>query len=108
VQQGCITVTGTVYDNAKHEPDGDTHFIIKLDPQDAHYSKPSNCASLATSNRFNDVALQSSTNCNRLLVEIICHNFPFDSVHYPKAVMACVADHGSWGDIHPASNIAKK
>jgi len=53
LQQHCVTVKETVYDNPKHEPDGNTHFIIALDPEDAHYSKPSNCASLATTKGFN-------------------------------------------------------
>jgi hypothetical protein len=115
VKQSCATVTGTVYDNPRHEPDGDTHFILSLDPKQPPLSQPNNC-------------IPSTPKCNLLIVEIICHN-SIDQVHYPKAATACSnyksgisdpyynehvsvsgrsvldTDHGSWGEIHPASDI---
>ncbi len=43
VQKPCITVTGTVEDDPRHEPDGDTHFILTLDPAPTGYSRDNNC-----------------------------------------------------------------
>ena len=62
-QQTFITVTGNVTDNPISEPDGDTHFVLTLDPTFAPLSKPINCEKHATG--FEDVVLvqgQSTTN----------------------------------------------
>jgi hypothetical protein len=61
VQKPCITITGKVEDNPRHEPDGDTHFILTLDPKYTGYSRDNNCKPAAL-------------NCNLLIVELICHN----------------------------------
>ena len=65
VQKDCITVTGVVNDNPSHEKDGDTHFVIRLDANQPNLSQPTNCQ-------------PTSSGCNYLIVEIICHN-PIDS-----------------------------
>jgi hypothetical protein len=80
----CITVTGTVYSSAgtKNEPDGDLHFTLTLDSQyvPLGLTKPQNCALKATNAAgYSDVALQTPTHtatatCDRLIVEVICHN----------------------------------
>jgi hypothetical protein len=127
-QQTFITVTGNVSDNPISEPDGDTHFVLTLDPTFAHLSKPINCEKHATG--FEDVALvqgqaQQTTQCNKIVVEIICHN-SIDSTKKPKPAQACGNyhsseimtpkygqhlrvsgsyvldhDHGDWAEIHP-------
>ena len=84
----CITVTGTVYSapgppgGTKNEPDGDLHFTLTLDPQyvPLGLTKPQNCALKATNAPgYSDVAFQTPTHtatatCDRLIVEVICHN----------------------------------
>lgn len=114
VQKPCITVTGTVEDNPRHEPDGDTHFILTLDPKYTGYSH-NNCKSTAPG-------------CNYLIVELICHNPIAQSYHNTAEVAGGKyqsgikdptygehvsvtgryvydTDNGSWGEIHPASDV---
>jgi hypothetical protein len=127
-QQTFVTVTGNVTDDPISEPDGDTHFVITLDPTFAHLSKPINCEKHATG--FEDAALvqgqgQQTSNCNKIIVEIICHN-SIDSKKFPKPAAACGSyhsseimtpkygqhlrvsgsyvfdhDHNDWAEIHP-------
>lgn len=127
-QQTFITVTGNVNDNPISKPDGDTHFVLALDPAFAHLSKPINCQRHATG--FEDVVFvqdqaQQTTKCNQIIVEIICHG-PIDSTKYPKTASTCGNyhsseiltpkygqhlrvsgsyvldhDHGDWPEIHP-------
>lgn len=115
VQKPCITVTGTVEDDPRHEPDGDTHFILTLDPAATGYSRDNNCK-------------PAKHGCNLLIVELICHN-RIDWSYQKNAGVACGiyksqitdpkygehvsvtgryvydTDNGSWGEIHPASDV---
>lgn len=75
VHAKCITITGTVEDDPRHEPDGDTHFILTLDPAYVHLSRDNNCK-------------PATHGCNLLIVEVICHN-PIDKISYPKAEEKC-------------------
>jgi hypothetical protein len=121
VKQECISVTGTIVDatatqqkkqldGTRHEPDGDTHGWLKVDP---------GLENLLNSGNMND------ENGN-LVFEIIC-KFP---VTQPDAMAACqgytdqvslppvgshvrivgryVQDtfHGQWNEIHPVTSIA--
>ena len=121
VKQECISVTGTIVDatatqtkkqldGTRHEPDGDTHGWLKVDP---------GLENLLNSGNMND------ENGN-LVFEIIC-KFP---VTQPDAKAACqgytdqvslppvgshvrivgryVQDtfHGQWNEIHPVTRIA--
>jgi uncharacterized protein YraI len=120
VKQECIAVTGTIVDatatetqkqldGTRHEPDGDTHGWLKVDPE---------FESLLNSGNINDEA-------GNLVFEIIC-KFP---VTQPDAKAACqgftdhvslppvgshvrivgryVQDtfHGQWNEIHPVTSI---
>lgn len=120
VKQECIAVTGTIVDatatetqkqpdGTRHEPDGDTHGWLKVDP---------GFESLLNSGNINDEA-------GNLVFEIIC-KFP---VTQPDAKAACqgftdhvslppvgshvrivgryVQDtfHGQWNEIHPVTSI---
>ncbi|HYA84463.1 MAG TPA: hypothetical protein VEH06_13605 [Candidatus Bathyarchaeia archaeon] len=111
----CVTVTGTVEDDPRHEPDGDTHFILTLDPKFTGYSRDNNCKPAAHG-------------CNLLIVELICHN-PIAQSYQKNARVACGTyksgitdpkynehvsvtgryvydtDNQSWGEIHPASDV---
>jgi hypothetical protein len=121
VRQECISVTGTIVDatatqtkkeldGTRHEPDGDTHGWLKVDP---------GLESLLNSGNMNDEG-------GNLVFEIIC-KFP---VTQPDAKTACqgytdqvslppvgshvrivgryVQDtfHGQWNEIHPVTSIA--
>jgi len=121
VKQDCIAITGTIVDatanqqtkepdGTRHEPDGDTHGWLKVDP---------GFESLLNSGNINDEA-------GNLVFEIICR-FP---VTQPDAKTACqgftdhvslppvgshvrivgryVQDtfHGQWNEIHPVTSIA--
>jgi hypothetical protein len=123
VQQDCVTVTGTIVDSTanqahpepdavRHEPDGDTHGWLKVDPTFANLINAGNA---------------SAENGN-LVFELVCH-YP---VSQPDATSSCVgfADHtaipppgthvamrgtlvteknrAKWNEIHPVSNIAVK
>jgi len=100
-KQTFITVTGTVHDDPKSEPDGDTHFVLALDPSFAYLSKQINCQKTSTTG-FDDVALVQAqgqgqiqpTPCNLIIVEIICHN-PIDSAKFPNPAKACGNYHSS-------------
>jgi hypothetical protein len=68
----CIRVTGTVYSQphpppstqgTHDDPDGDLHFTLTLDPQYVQYSDKNNCKTAPM-----------PTGCNRIIVEVICHN----------------------------------
>src|ERR1700722_344644 len=120
VKQNCIAVTGIIVDatatetqkqpdGTRHEPDGDTHGWLKVDP---------GFESLLNSGNINDEA-------GNLVFEIIC-KFP---VTQPDAKTACqgftdhvslppvgshvrivgryVQDtfHGQWNEIHPVTSI---
>jgi len=128
----CIRVTGTVY--SQHYPppstqgthddeDGDLHFTLTLDSQYVQYSYKNNCR-------------PPSNTCNRIIVEVICHNPTLASNNgyftkwggdYCKGVGSeykvgqfpkqnekltvsgkFVHDKGreDWNEIHPASNIS--
>ena len=72
-------------------------FLRILDPTFAHLSKPINCKKHTTG--FEDVALvqgqgQQTSNCNKIIVEIICHN-SIDSKKFPKPAAACGNYHSS-------------
>jgi hypothetical protein len=119
VKQDCITVTGTIVDatanqtkhradGMRHEPDGDTHGWLKVDPQ---------FASLLNAGNGHEGG--------NLVFELICHY----SVSQPDAKPACVGfkdttvippvgthvairgtfvqdkDHQKWNEIHPVSAI---
>jgi hypothetical protein len=121
VRQECISVTGTIVDatatqtkkeldGTRHEPDGDTHGWLKVDP---------GLESLLNSGNMNDEG-------GNLVFEIIC-KFP---VTQPDAKTACqgytdqvslppvgshvrivgryVQDtfHGHWNEIHPVTSMA--
>jgi hypothetical protein len=121
VKQDCISVTGTIVDatatqtkkqldGTRHEPDGDTHGWLKVDP---------GLENLLNSGNMNDEG-------GNLVFEIIC-KFP---VTQPDAKPACqgyldqvslppvgshvrivgryVQDtfHGQWNEIHPVTSIA--
>ena len=121
VRQECISVTGTIVDatatqtkkeldGTRHEPDGDTHGWLKVDP---------GLESLLNSGNMNDEG-------GNLVFEIIC-KFP---VTQPDAKTACqgytdqvslppvgshvrivgryVQDtfHGQWNEIHPVTSMA--
>jgi hypothetical protein len=121
VRQECISVTGTIVDatatqtkkeldGTRHEPDGDTHGWLKVDP---------GFESLLNSGNMNDEG-------GNLVFEIIC-KFP---VTQPDAKTACqgytdqvslppvgshvrivgryVRDtfHGQWNEIHPVTSMA--
>ena len=120
VKQDCMAITGTIVDatanqstkepdGTRHEPDGDTHGWLKVDP---------GFESLLNSGNINDEA-------GNLVFEIICR-FP---VTQPDAKAACqgftdhvslppvgshvrmvgryVQDtfHGQWNEIHPVTSI---
>lgn len=120
VKQDCIAITGTIVDatanqstkepdGTRHEPDGDTHGWLKVDP---------GFEGLLNSGNLNDEA-------GNLVFEIICR-FP---VTQPDAKTACqgftdhvslppvgshvrivgryVQDtfHGQWNEIHPVTSI---
>ena len=120
VKQDCIAITGTIVDatanqstkepdGTRHEPDGDTHGWLKVDPD---------FEGLLNSGNLNDEA-------GNLVFEIICR-FP---VTQPDAKTACqgftdhvslppvgshvrivgryVQDtfHGQWNEIHPVTSI---
>jgi uncharacterized protein YraI len=121
VKQDCIAITGTIVDatanqstkepdGTRHEPDGDTHGWLKVDP---------GFESLLNSGNINDEA-------GNLVFEIIC-KFPVtqldaktacqgftDHVSLPpvgshvRIVGRYVQDtfHGQWNEIHPVSSIA--
>jgi hypothetical protein len=121
VKQECISVTGTIVDatatqrkkqldGTRHEPDGDTHGWLKVDP--------------GLENLLNSGNIQDEN--GNLVFEIIC-KFP---VTQPDAKAACqgytdhvslppvgshvrivgryVQDtfHGQWNEIHPVTSIA--
>lgn len=75
VKTPCITVTGTVEDDPRHEPDGDTHFILTLDSKFTGYSRDNNCK-------------PATHGCNLLIVELICHN-PIAQSYQKNAGVAC-------------------
>jgi len=122
VRQDCISVTGTLVDatatekqkepdGVRHEPDGDTHGWLKLDPGSEN---------LLNSGNINDEG-------GNLVFEIIC-KFPVtqadakaacqnytDHVKLPpvgshvRIVGRYVQDtfHGQWNEIHPVSSITQ-
>ena len=142
-KEPCITVTGTVYSKAgtKNEPDGDLHFTLQLDTVGLKtvggkdITTSNNCAKGATNAAgYSDVAFQTPTHtatppCDRLIVEVICHN-PIASSYgkfgtycngvnsaYPYNVLPPQGQHltvsgrlvldtdNSWNEIHPASYV---
>jgi hypothetical protein len=124
VQEKCVTVTGTTVDatanqrthrtdGVRHEPDGDTHGWLKLDPGQEKFLNARN----------------KSNEDGNLVFEIICR-FPVtqadakaackglvDSVHLPPVgshvaitgtwVLDKEEDHG-WLEIHPVTSIVVK
>jgi len=128
----CIRVTGTVYSQphpppstqgTHDDPDGDLHFTLTLDPQYVQYSDKNNCKTAPM-----------PTGCNRIIVEVICHNpslasksgyfttwgdycsgvdSEYNRGQFPKQGEKLtvsgrfVHDNGNedWNEIHPASNI---
>ncbi len=120
VKQDCITVTGTIIDatanqsthqpdGVRHEPDGDTHGWLKVDPQFASLINAGN----------------TSDESGNLVFEIVCH-FPITQT---DAQPSCVGfhdtqtippvgshvavtgtfvtetNHAKWNEIHPVSSI---
>ena len=120
VKQDCIAITGTIVDatanqstkepdGTRHEPDGDTHGWLKVDP---------GLESLLNSGNINDEG-------GNLVFEIICR-FPVtqadaktacqgftDHVSLPpvgshvRIIGSYVQDtfHGQWNEIHPVTSI---
>jgi hypothetical protein len=143
VLKPCITVTGTVYSSTgtKNEPDGDLHFTLTLDSQyvPLGLTKPQNCALKASNSPgFEDAALQTSASatCDRLIVQVICHNAIASSYDhfgkyckgvnsaYPYNMQPPQGEHltvsgrlvndcdttgtcNGWNEIHPASYVKK-
>jgi hypothetical protein len=105
----CVTATGIVEESAA-DPDGDQHFLLKLDPgQDALVNKRNN-----------------KKKTGDLVVEIVCANPPSQK----KAKQACAGytnriaipavgahvratgthvldSHNGWTEIHPVSKLEK-
>jgi hypothetical protein len=123
VQEKCVTVTGTIVDatagekihqkdGVRHEPDGDTHGWLKLDPGQEKF--------------VNDVNKRDEQ--GNLIFEIVCM-YPRKQV---DARAACLGfknavklppvgshvvitgtwvsdqDHGGWLEIHPVTSIVVK
>ena len=123
VQEKCVTVTGTLVDvtagekihqkdGVRHEPDGDTHGWLKLDPGQEKF--------------VNDVNKRDEQ--GNLIFEIVC-KYPtkqvdaraacagFKSTVKRPPVGSHVAitgtwvsdqDHGGWLEIHPVTSIVVK
>jgi hypothetical protein len=120
VRQDCLTITGVIVDatappsqhqldGVKHEPDGDTHGWLRVDPP---------FASLINAGNTSDEG-------GNLVFEIVCHY----TVTQPDAVSACAGftdhttipsvgshvaitgtfvtekNHKKWNEIHPVSSI---
>jgi hypothetical protein len=125
----CITVTGNVSSQigsgTTHDPDGDLHFTLLLDPPYTKYSTPNDCK-------------PTTTGCKNILVEVICHkpSLAYQAGYFKTWGDYCKdVDHsriplsgspngppygqhlsvsgryvldkenGNWGEIHPAINI---
>jgi len=125
----CITVTGNVSSQmgsgTTHDPDGDLHFTLLLDPKYTHYSTPNDCK-------------PATTGCKQIIVEVICHepSIPKQNGYFNKWGDYCHdvdhsriplsgspkgppygqhlsvsgryvldKDNDNWGEIHPAINI---
>ncbi len=123
VLQDCVTVTGTIVDataslshhqpdGVRHEPDGDTHGWLKVDPAFANLINPGN----------------ASAEDGNLVFEIVCHY----TVSQPDAKASCQGftdhtvippvgtrvaitgtlvkekNHQHWNEIHPVSRIVQQ
>ena len=120
VQHDCVSITGVIMDatahqahhqpdGVRHEPDGDTHGWLKVDPPFANLINAGN----------------ASDEDGNLVFEIVCH-YP---VTQPDAVTSCVGfidttrippvgthvairgtlvmetNHAKWNEIHPVTSI---
>lgn len=120
VSQDCITVTGTIVDatthethhqadGVRHEPDGDTHGWLQVDPQFAGLINPGN----------------ASDEDGNLVFELVCHYHvtqsdakPSCSGYHDRTAIPPVGthvavtgtfvtekNHGKWNEVHPVSRI---
>jgi hypothetical protein len=120
VKQDCITVTGVIVDatahqkkhradGVRHEPDGDTHGWLKVDPQFANLLNAGN----------------DSDEDGNLVFELVCHytvtqtdakpacsSFSDSTVIPPigthvsiKGTFVQETNHAKWNEIHPVSSI---
>lgn len=123
VLQDCVTVTGTIVDataslshhqpdGVRHEPDGDTHGWLKVDPAFANLINPGN----------------TSAEDGNLVFEIVCHytvsqadakpscqGFMDHTVIPPVGAHVAITgtlvketNHQHWNEIHPVSRIVQQ
>jgi hypothetical protein len=120
VKQACISVTGTIVDatvtekqkepdGTRHEPDGDTHGWLKLDPGSENLLNPGNISDEGGNLVFEIICKFPVTQAD---AKAACQNYT-DQVKLPpvgshvRIVGRYVQDtfHGQWNEIHPVTSI---
>lgn len=117
VHQQCIEVTGTIVDasggtqadGVRHEPDGDTHGWLKVDPQFANLLNAGNLSAEGGNLVFEIVCKFQVTQAD---AKAACANYTDHTTIPPigshvRIVGTYVQDtfHAQWMEIHPVSSI---
>jgi hypothetical protein len=123
VQQDCATVTGTIVDatatrshpepdGVRHEPDGDTHGWLKVDPTFANLINAGN-ASAENGNLVFEVVCHfpvSQSDAQASCVGFADHTvIPPPGTHVAiRGTLVTESHHAKWNEIHPVSSITVK
>ena len=123
VQERCVTVTGTIVDatanqrthrkdGVRHEPDGDTHGWLKLDPGQARFLNAGNKSHEGGNLVFEIICKFPVTQAD---AKAACEGFE-DSVDVPPVgshvaitgTWVLDTNHAKWFEIHPVTSIVIK
>ena len=123
VLQDCVTVTGTIVDatasqshhqpdGVRHEPDGDTHGWLKVDPAFANLINPGN-ASAEDSNLVFEIVCHYTV--SQQDAKASCQGFTDHTVIPPVGTHVAITgtlvkekNHQHWNEIHPVSRIVQQ
>jgi hypothetical protein len=120
VKNDCVIITGTIVDNTegrqsdgvRHEPDGDTHGWLRVDPPFASLINPGNSSDEGGNLVFEIVCHYSVTQAD---AKPACNGFK-DHTTIPKAgthvairgTFVQEQNHRKWNEIHPVTSIEVK
>jgi len=120
VNQDCLTVTGTIVDatapqsthqpdGVRHEPDGDTHGWLKVDPPFTTLINAGNASNEGANLVFELVCHYSVTQADAIPV---CAGFTDHTTIPPIGTHVAITgtfvtekNHAKWNEIHPVSSI---